>query len=107
MRPSAPPLLGLLLVGQAAASVVHLSAPSGVPANASGILDRRLASLSIEFAFLPDFGGNSTHPNLLTKVRSLDSPARGDLTFPIGAYPAPGRENGRWSGHQTRRYHRR
>ena len=37
------------------------------PANASQILDPRLASFSIEFSYLTMFGGNKTHPNLLTK----------------------------------------
>ena len=37
------------------------------PANASQILDPRLASFSIEFSYLTMFGGNRTHPNLLTK----------------------------------------
>lgn len=37
------------------------------PVNASQTLDPRLASFSIEFAYLNVFGGNKTHPNLLTK----------------------------------------
>ncbi|KAI0690173.1 hypothetical protein BC835DRAFT_1417993 [Cytidiella melzeri] len=37
------------------------------PKNASQILDPRLASFSIEFSYLTAFGGNKTHPNLLTK----------------------------------------
>jgi hypothetical protein len=66
MHPSL--FLGALLLGHAQAAVVHLVAPSSILDNASVILDRRLASFSIEFSFLPDFGGNKTHPNLLTKV---------------------------------------
>lgn len=38
------------------------------PQNASQILDPRLASFSIEFAYLTVFGGNATSPNLLTKA---------------------------------------
>lgn len=37
------------------------------PANASQVLDPRLASFSIEFSYLTAFGGNKTNPNLLTK----------------------------------------
>ena len=37
------------------------------PTNASQILDPRLASFTIELAFLPSFGGNRTHPNTLTR----------------------------------------
>jgi hypothetical protein len=61
-------LLAFPFAGTALASTVHLAALSDIPKNASETLDRRLASFSIEFSFLPDFGGNKTHPNLLTKV---------------------------------------
>ena len=37
------------------------------PTNASQVLDPRLASFSLEFAYVTAFGGNKTHPNLLTK----------------------------------------
>ena len=37
------------------------------PTNASQILDRRHASFSFEFAYLPNFGGNLSSPNVLTK----------------------------------------
>ncbi|KAG8682082.1 hypothetical protein FRC08_015200, partial [Ceratobasidium sp. 394] len=60
----------LLSLGVAAASAttnVSLPAvPASPPADASQVLDRRLASFSIEFSYLPTFGGNKTHPNLLT-----------------------------------------
>lgn len=56
-----------------AASVVHLAPISGIPSNVSGTLDRRLASFSIEFSFLPDFGGNTTNPNTLTQVDSYSA----------------------------------
>ncbi|TFK50028.1 hypothetical protein OE88DRAFT_1632314 [Heliocybe sulcata] len=37
------------------------------PNDASQILDRSLASLSIEFSYLPSFGGNASDPNTLTQ----------------------------------------
>lgn len=49
------------------ATPVTLPAIASTPHNASQILDRRLASLSIEFSYLPSFGGNASHPNVLTR----------------------------------------
>ncbi|KAG8678207.1 hypothetical protein FRC08_017973, partial [Ceratobasidium sp. 394] len=61
------PLLSLGVAAASAATNVSLPAiPATPPANASQVLDRRLASFSIEFSYLPTFGGNKTHPNLLT-----------------------------------------
>ncbi|THH33202.1 hypothetical protein EUX98_g989 [Antrodiella citrinella] len=66
-------LLNAILVGFAlsdvsqAAQTVALPKISSLPTNASQILDPRLASFSMEFSYLPTFGGNKTHPNLLTK----------------------------------------
>lgn len=58
----------LLSLATAAAAVnVSLPAiPAKAPSTASQVLDRRLASFSIEFSYLPTFGGNKTHPNKLT-----------------------------------------
>jgi hypothetical protein len=50
------------------AALVDLPRISSKPSNASEVLDRRLASFSIEFSYLPTFGGNLTNPNLLTKA---------------------------------------
>lgn len=50
-----------------AASLVKLSPISAHPSNASQKLDPRLASLSIEFSYLPSFGGNISTPNTLTR----------------------------------------
>lgn len=41
------------------------------PSKASQILDRRLASFSFEFAYLPNFGGNFSSPNVLTRELML------------------------------------
>ncbi|KDQ57014.1 glycoside hydrolase family 79 protein [Jaapia argillacea MUCL 33604] len=61
-------LLGLANYSWAQASQnVSLPQISSSPSNASQILDPRLASLSIEFSYLPSFGGNLSNPNLLTK----------------------------------------
>ncbi|CAE6425869.1 unnamed protein product [Rhizoctonia solani] len=58
----------LALAGAAAAANVSLPAiPASPPSTASQILDRRLASFSIEFSYLPSFGGNKSHPNELTR----------------------------------------
>ncbi|KZT29970.1 glycoside hydrolase family 79 protein [Neolentinus lepideus HHB14362 ss-1] len=51
-----------------AAQIIDLPTISPSPKNASRILDRSLASLSIEFSYLPSFGGNLSSPNLLTKA---------------------------------------
>ncbi|CAE6455633.1 unnamed protein product [Rhizoctonia solani] len=51
----------------AAANVSLPAIPLSPPSTASQILDRRLASFSIEFSYLPSFGGNKTHPNELTR----------------------------------------
>lgn len=45
---------------------VKLPHISSTPFNASQVLDPRIASFSIEFAYMPTFGGNKTHPNVLT-----------------------------------------
>ena len=50
-----------------ASQLVTLPKISSRPSNASQILDRSLASLSIEFAFLDVFGGNNSNPNILTR----------------------------------------
>jgi hypothetical protein len=60
-------LLALALHCAAAATTLTLPPISASPTNASQILDRRLASFSIEFSYLPSFGGNASHPNLLTQ----------------------------------------
>ncbi|KAF8680486.1 Glycosyl hydrolase family 79 C-terminal beta domain [Rhizoctonia solani] len=58
----------LSLTGVAAAGNISLPAiPASPPSTASQTLDRRLASFSIEFSYLPSFGGNKTHPNELTR----------------------------------------
>jgi hypothetical protein len=58
----------LSIAGAVAAANVTLPAiPASPPSTASQILDRRLASFSIEFSYLPSFGGNKTHPNELTR----------------------------------------
>lgn len=54
----------LLLVASAAA--LKPSIPRAPPASATK-LDRRVASLSIEFSYLPAFGGNNSAPNELTR----------------------------------------
>ncbi|KAG9128365.1 hypothetical protein FRC07_000039 [Ceratobasidium sp. 392] len=59
-------LLFIVASARAATNVSLPAIPSGPPAHASQVLDRRLASLSIEFAYLPTFAGNKTHPNRLT-----------------------------------------
>ncbi|KAG8773778.1 hypothetical protein FRC12_002319 [Ceratobasidium sp. 428] len=60
-------LLSLSAAAANAATNVSLPAiPAGPPSSASQVLDRRLASFSIEFSYLPTFGGNKTHPNVLT-----------------------------------------
>jgi hypothetical protein len=59
-------LLSLATVASAAVKVSLPAIPASPPANASQVLDRRLASFSIEFSYLPTFGGNKTHPNVLT-----------------------------------------
>ncbi|KAG8773777.1 hypothetical protein FRC12_002318 [Ceratobasidium sp. 428] len=59
--------LSLGAVAANAATNVSLPAiPARPPSGASQVLDRRLASFSIEFSYLPTFGGNKTHPNVLT-----------------------------------------
>jgi hypothetical protein len=62
--------LALALVSSAhgATPVTDLPKISSSPTNASNIIDRRLASFSIEFSYLPTFGGNATHPNTLTRT---------------------------------------
>lgn len=66
-------LLNVVLVGLAlattsqAAQDVKLPRISSQPTNASQVLDPRLASFSIEFSYMPTFGGNKTHPNVLTQ----------------------------------------
>ncbi|CAE6523860.1 unnamed protein product [Rhizoctonia solani] len=58
----------LSLAGAVTAANISLPAiPASPPTTASQILDRRLASFSIEFSYLPSFGGNKTHPNELTR----------------------------------------
>lgn len=62
-------LLQLLSLAGLASAVVNValpSIPSQPTSNASQVLDRRLASFSIEFSYLPTFGGNKTNPNTLT-----------------------------------------
>ncbi|KAG8695708.1 hypothetical protein FRC09_008983, partial [Ceratobasidium sp. 395] len=59
-------LLSIPAVASAATNVSFPAVPTNPPADASQVLDRRLASLSIEFAYLPTFTGNKTHPNRLT-----------------------------------------
>lgn len=54
-------------LGRAQATTVTLPFVQTPPHNASQNLDPRLASFSIEFSYLTSFGGNKTHPNLLTK----------------------------------------
>lgn len=60
--------LALSLAATVAAANISLpEIPATPPLSASQILDRRLASFSIEFSYLPTFGGNKTHPNELTR----------------------------------------
>ncbi|KAG8712198.1 hypothetical protein FRC08_014902, partial [Ceratobasidium sp. 394] len=59
-------LLSLTAVANAATNISLPAISTQPPANASQVLDRRLASLSIEFAYLPTFAGNKSHPNHLT-----------------------------------------
>jgi len=65
-------LSGLLLIlasfaNVSAANIITLPQISLSLASASQILDRALASFSIEFSYLPSFGGNDTNPNELTR----------------------------------------
>ncbi|TFY71156.1 hypothetical protein EVG20_g1847 [Dentipellis fragilis] len=64
-------ILGVLFLGLAspafAAQAIQSPEISSSPANASQILDRALASFSIEYGYLPSFGGNISHPNELTR----------------------------------------
>ena len=66
-------LLGRLLLALGtfasaiAANLVVLPYISPTPDNISQTLDRALASLSIEPAFLTSFGGNNSNPNELTR----------------------------------------
>ena len=50
---------------------VELPSLPDLPVNASQVLDPRLASFSIELAYLPSFGGNKTRPNILTRELML------------------------------------
>lgn len=61
--------LALLASAFSSAISVEITLPSlsQTPFNASQILDRALASFSIEFSFLDVFCGNKSHPNELTK----------------------------------------
>ena len=60
-------LISLLHAATSVAQNILLPFVKTPPPNASQILDPRLASFSIEFAYLTAFGGNATNPNLLTK----------------------------------------
>ncbi len=60
-------LLLLSAFSSAFAAAVTFPDVSRSPSNASQILDRRLASFSFEFAYLPNFGGNLSSPNVLTR----------------------------------------
>ena len=67
-----PPVRGLcqaiLLLGTVvAATNVALPPISAQPFNASQILDPALASFSIEFSYLTNFGGNLSSPNVLSQ----------------------------------------
>ncbi|KZV99803.1 hypothetical protein EXIGLDRAFT_723870 [Exidia glandulosa HHB12029] len=59
-------LLLLLAASATAQTTVTPSIPHSPPSTASK-LDRRVASLSIEFSYLPSFGGNNSAPNELTR----------------------------------------
>ena len=59
------PVLGCVHAAVGLSSVRLSLSPQ--PSDASKTLDPRLASFSIELAYLPSFGGNETHPNNLTK----------------------------------------
>ncbi|TCD65236.1 hypothetical protein EIP91_002944 [Steccherinum ochraceum] len=59
--------LALLLSSVQASQNVSLPHISSSPTNASQVIDPRLASFSMEFSYLPTFGGNKTHPNVLTQ----------------------------------------
>ena len=50
-----------------AATTIPLPLVSSRPTNASQVLDPRLASFSLEFSYVTAFGGNKTHPNVLTR----------------------------------------
>ncbi|KAH8112653.1 hypothetical protein DFH11DRAFT_1784002 [Phellopilus nigrolimitatus] len=61
-------VLPIILYGlNTQAQNITLPPISAQPTNASQILDPRLASFSIELAYLPTFAGNLSHPNLLTQ----------------------------------------
>ena len=61
-------VLGLAATFASAIDTVQLPRISSKPTNASQILDPRLASFSMEFSYMPTFGGNKTNPNLLTQA---------------------------------------
>src|SRR5882762_8584229 len=63
-------LSGLFLALGSFASVLAgnlVTLPHISSASASQTLDQRLVSFSIEFSYLPSFGGNDTNPNELTR----------------------------------------
>ena len=70
LRPAFVALACAASLASAVETVVPTIASS--PPKGTFGLERRVASLSIEFSYLPAFGGNATHPNLLTK-RLIDS----------------------------------
>jgi glycine cleavage system regulatory protein len=91
MAPFTPAIaLSTLVACVAAANTVLLQHISGIPSNASQVLDSRLASFSFEFSFLPTFAGNTTHPNALTQVSASCGRARDRLwlMFATGAHAA-------------------
>jgi hypothetical protein len=75
MKPSVVPLLGL--AGRVVLSQsVKVTIPSSPPSTAGQPFPDAFVSYSIEFAYFPDFAGNSSHPNtfsynLLTNLGNL------------------------------------
>jgi hypothetical protein len=98
MAPFTPAIaLSTLVASVAAANTVLLPHISGIPSNASQVLDSRLASFSFEFSFLPTFAGNATHPNALTQASASCERTRARLwlMFTTGAHAAHRRAYGR------------
>ncbi|KAI0322577.1 hypothetical protein OF83DRAFT_651208 [Amylostereum chailletii] len=62
-------LLLFSLVPARTHAVKNVTVPgiTSIPSGASQVLDKSLASFSIEFSYLTAFGGNDTHPNNLTR----------------------------------------
>ena len=58
----------IIAVQSVSPNIEPIALPSAPPISSAEKLDPSLASLSIEFSYLPSFGGNLSNPNLLTKA---------------------------------------